>query len=460
MNKQSFKPEKPIIEQFDAAIVIGLGVTGYSVVRYLVARGLEVIVVDSRDNPPLLDQLQTHYPQVKYKLGSLDHKDYQDIGLFVVSPGLSLKEPFIQTAKNAGVHVVGDIELFIQENTKPLIAITGSNGKSTVTTLVGEMCKQGGFNAHVAGNIGLPALDVLTDHDDYDVAVLELSSFQLETTSHIPADVSTILNISTDHMDRYDSMGDYVLAKARIFRGAQQVVLPKHDETLQQITNISNVLNFSMDEPANDNDFGVKRESNFRWLKKGEQRLIKLRDIPLTGLHNVQNVLAAFALVDFLEIPTPQKVDAVKGFTGLPHRMQTVLVTDDITWVNDSKATNIGATSTALKNIENDVIWIAGGQGKGADFNQLKSVISEKIQLLILFGEDADQIEAALDGMLEIVRVKTMQQAVNTAGERADGTSIVLFSPACASFDMYASFEQRGDDFAAQVNQWAKRGAA
>jgi len=380
--------------------------------------------------------------------------------LVIVSPGVDLKQPMLREAKQAGAHIVGDIELFLQENTQPVIAITGSNGKSTVATLVGEMISSAGMQPLVAGNIGLPALDALTDQVDYQVAVLELSSFQLESTSQVPAIAVALLNISADHLDRYDSMGDYTLAKARILRGAEVAVLPRHDEQLQQITNVNHVITFDLDEPANDDEYGVVGGSNGRWLVKGNQRLVRLKDLPLLGLHNVKNVLAAYALVAGLQLPHEQITKAVKAFTGLPHRMQTVAESDGITWVNDSKATNIGATSTALRNLERDTVWIAGGQGKGADFDELKEVVSDHIKLLILIGEDAPQMAKSLDQLMPIVQVANLREAVSAAAQHAQPDSIVLLSPACASFDMFRSFEHRGDEFAAQVKAHISRSAA
>ncbi len=458
MTLQAYNPQQALTDQYRTATVIGLGVTGFSVVRYLRERGLSVTVLDSRNTPPLADELTKRYPEVAAVFGAFEAVNLQDASLIVASPGVALKEPMLLAAKREGAHIVGDVELFLQENIKPVIAITGSNGKSTVTTLVGEMLKASKMNVLVAGNIGHPVLDALTDKAHYDIAVLELSSFQLETTSQVPAEASAILNISADHMDRYDSVGDYVLAKARIMRGARRAVLPRHDEQLKQITNVSELLNFDLDEPANDAEFGVVRASNNRWLMKGSQRLMKLRDVPLAGLHNVKNVLSAFALVDFLALPLPPLVDAVKSFSGLPHRMQTVLSDNGVIWVNDSKATNVGATSTALRNLESPVVWIAGGQGKGADFSELASAITGNIKLLILMGEDAELIEQSLEGTLPIMRVPDMQSAVNLAGEHAQENSVVLLSPACASFDMFTSFEQRGDVFADCVYAWQKRG--
>lgn len=458
MKLQNYNPNTPVLAQYADATVVGLGVTGYSVVRYLRARGLPVRVVDSRLEPPMVKQLREEYPEVELCLG--DFSALQDQALLVVSPGVSLLEPELRKARQNGAYLIGDIELFVEENTKPIIAITGSNGKSTVTTLVGEMCEAGGISALVAGNIGLPVLDALSDQVGYQVAVLELSSFQLETTSHMPAQSSAILNVSADHMDRYDSMGDYLLAKARILRGAQRAILPRHDEQIGQLSNVSQMLSFELDEPSNDDEFGVRRKSNLRWLFKGEKALIKLRDIPLIGMHNVKNVLAALALVDFLKIPNADLVRAITSFKGLAHRMQTVYADDGVTWVNDSKATNIGATSTALLNLEQEIYWIAGGQGKGADFGELRAAIHDKIKLLIVMGEDAPAIQAALHDLLAIEKVDSMQEAVDLAGSRASTGSVVLLSPACASFDMYQNFEARGDDFSDCVMAWTQRGAA
>ena len=461
MIERNYNSNLPIIQQFSAALVIGLGNTGYSVVRYLSQRGLKIKVIDSRIEPPMLNQLKEQYPEVECVFGSFDSAPEEKNLLVVLSPGIALHEPYIRKLKKLGAHIVGDVELFIEENTKPLIAITGSNGKSTVTTLVGEMCLAAGCVPLVAGNIGLPVLDALTDNINYDVGVLELSSFQLETTSSIQADSATILNVSADHMDRYESMGDYTLAKARVLRGAKCVVLPRHDELLQQIThNSTHFLSFDLDEPANDNEYGVSRIANSRWLVKGSQKILRLAEVRLTGLHNIKNVLAAFALLEFLNLPLEKLIDAVKAFLGLPHRMQTVLAHQGVTWVNDSKATNVGATKTALLSLEKDIVWIAGGQGKGADFNELKDAIGKKIQVLVLMGEDADAMESALKDCLPILRVADMHSAVKKALEQVKEQSIVLLSPACASFDMYDNFEQRGDDFASQVRTLTGEGEA
>lgn len=459
MTSQTYNPNEKIVAQYRAATVVGLGVTGYSVARYLRARGLEVTVVDSRETPSLASEFRREFSAVETKFGAFREGQLNDADLIVASPGISLNDPALRDAKRHGAHIVGDIELFLQENTQPVIAITGSNGKSTVVTLVGEMCRSADLTPLVAGNIGLPPLDALTDSTEFDVAILELSSFQLETTSQVPAEASAILNISADHMDRYDSMGDYMLAKARILRGAKQAVLPRHDEWLNQITSVNAVLSFELDEPTNDASFGVARKSGKRWLMKGDNKLMKLNDVPLTGLHNVKNVLSAFALVDSLNLPLKAVVKAVKEFNGLPHRMQTIAQHQSVLWVNDSKATNIGATVTALNNVEKDIVWIAGGQGKDADFTELQACVNPHIKHLVLIGDDADQIETALEGLLPMSRASDMQAAVDRAAELASQNSVVLLSPACASFDMFESFEHRGEEFAKSVNNLIARGA-
>lgn len=440
-----------IISRFTEATVVGLGVSGYSAARYLRSRGLTVHVVDTRPHPPLAESLLTEHPEVETFFGSLSVDAVKNAKLLIVSPGVSLGLPDISEAKKRGAEIVGDIELFLQENEKPLIAITGSNGKSTVTTLVGEMCRAGGMNPLVAGNIGEPVLNSLIEKLDYDVAVLELSSFQLETTSIVPAESATILNISADHMDRYASMGDYMLAKARIMRGAQRAVLSRHEPELEQITKAAELIYFGLDKPAADNVYGIEKRKSGRWLMKGDETLMRLRDVPLVGLHNTLNVLAAFALTDFLAIDNEKLVGAIKSFEGLPHRMQTVAIKDGVTYVNDSKATNIGAAATALKNLESPVYWIAGGEGKGADFTELRDELPATVQHALLIGRDAKEIEAAIETKVPTTIVASLDEAVYEACKLASSGSVVLLSPACASFDMFNGFAQRGEEFVKAV---------
>jgi len=269
----------------------------------------------------------------------------------------------------------------------------------------------------------------------------------LETTSIVPAESATILNISADHMDRYASMGDYMLAKARIMRGAQRAVLSRHEPELEQITKAAELIYFGLDRPTADNVYGIERRKSGRWLMKGSEPLMRLRDVPLVGLHNILNVLAAFALTDFLAIDNEKLIDAIKSFEGLPHRMQTVAVKNGVTFVNDSKATNIGAAATALKNLESPVYWIAGGDGKGADFSEMRDELPATVQHALLIGRDAEKIEAAVGTKVPTTIVETLEQAVRLAYKLASSGSVVLLSPACASFDMFSGFAQRGEAF-------------
>ncbi len=444
----------PYLSDYASVVVVGLGATGFSVVRYLCAHGITPTVVDSRQAPPLYAELNNTFPAVEVQFGTLDTALLTNADLVILSPGLSLKEPAIQAAKSNGAEVVGDIELFLAHSRAPVIAITGSNGKSTVTTLVGELCKAADKAPLVAGNIGKPVLDALTDKQDFDMAVLELSSFQLETTKQVPAQSAAILNISEDHMDRYDSMGDYVLAKARILRGAKRAVLPRQESHLSQITNVNERVSFGLDAPASPSEYGIDVRKSGRWLAVGDEKIMRVRDVPLVGMHNVNNVLAALALVDHLEISKDVLASTVKAFLGLPHRMQTVANARGITWVNDSKATNVGATESALASLESTVIWIAGGQGKGADFQPLKSAVGN-VRVAILYGADAHLIESAVEPFVPVERVDSLAAAVECANVAAEQGDIVLLSPACASFDMFDSFEHRGTEFLKAVRRVA-----
>ncbi|GAA6139415.1 UDP-N-acetylmuramoyl-L-alanine--D-glutamate ligase [Arenicella sp. 4NH20-0111] len=435
------------LSRFSNVTVVGLGVTGYSVVRYFSSQGRSVNVVDTRSEPSMAANLRADYPQVKSYYGDLNCEAVLGADLLVVSPGVSLRAPALLAAKYNGAVIIGDVEIFLKVNQAPLIAITGSNGKSTVTSLVGEICRAAGMTPLVAGNIGKPVLDAITDQENYNLAVLELSSFQLETTRSVPAESAAILNISEDHMDRYDSMGDYVLAKAKILRGANRAILPRHDERLEQITNANDVLSFGLDQPLNGSEYGVVREKSGRWLMQGRERIMKLRDVPLTGMHNVLNVLSALALTDFLKLPQGRVIEAIKSFGGLPHRMQTVIKASGITWVNDSKATNVGATKTALQSLEGNLIWIAGGEGKGADFDELKEAVGPSMKMAILFGSDAKAIADSIAELAPISHVATMKEACELAYKKARDGDVVLLSPACASFDMFRDFEHRGQSF-------------
>ncbi|MFW2372995.1 MAG: UDP-N-acetylmuramoyl-L-alanine--D-glutamate ligase, partial [Gammaproteobacteria bacterium] len=376
---------------------------------------------------------------------------FENASQLIVSPGVALTEPAIQHAIHKGTEVVGDIELFAREVKAPVIAITGSNGKSTVTTLVGEMARQASIKVAVGGNIGVPVLDLL----DHEVAlyVLELSSFQLETLHSLKPVVATVLNLSADHMDRYPGFEDYAKAKARIFMAAELAVVNRDDERVMQlVANLKNVIGFTLDQPQA-GDFGLCKQDGEIWLCRGAEKLIKETVLKLGGRHNTANVLAALAMGDAANIPMPAMLRAIEAFTGLPHRTQWVGRINGVNWYNDSKGTNVGATLAAIDGLtdKRNLILIAGGLAKGADFSVLKSAVSAKVKQLVLIGRDAGLIEQALKSVVAVHHASSMDSAVQMAADLAVAGDYVLLSPACASFDMFNGFEHRGDMFVAAV---------
>jgi UDP-N-acetylmuramoylalanine--D-glutamate ligase len=437
------------------ALVVGLGLTGMACVRYLVARGHEVTVVDTRDRPPNLDELRRDFPSVTVHTGGLPDTIFRDPGLLVVSPGVSVKEPVIARAIGAGTQAIGDIELFAREATAPVIAITGANGKSTVTALTGEICRHAGLQAGVGGNIGVPALSLLGDREP-DVYVLELSSFQLETTHSLNARAATVLNISPDHMDRYHDIGEYAAAKARVFRGNGTMVLNADDSMVMRMRQSGRrTVCFSLGRPADAQDYGLDEIRGETWLMHGAQPLMAARDVPLAGRHNLANVLAAMALAEAAGIVPKDACSAVREFKGLPHRTEFVAERHGTRWYDDSKGTNVGATVAALNGMTVPVILIAGGDGKGQDFSELKPACAQHARAVVLIGRDAPLIEAALGNGVTTRRAKDMREAVRIAAGIAQPGDVVLLSPACASFDMFRNYEHRAEVFRQAVNEVA-----
>ncbi len=435
------------------AIVIGLGKTGLSVVPYLFEQSYDVEVVDSRDLPPQLSTLQEVFPGITVHTGDFDSERLQMADLIVVSPGVALSEPAISAARAAGVEVIGDIELFARAAKAPVIAITGSNGKSTVSALVAEMCSEAGLDTRLGGNIDIPALELLQDEEP-DVYILELSSFQLETTTCLDARAATVLNITADHLDRYPGFDAYLRAKARIFNGRGAVIVNAEDPgVLATVPAGRKVTRFGMGPPLADDDYGLIKDAGKTWLVRGRERLFSSDEITLPGRHNLANVLAALALTHVMGVHAAAARKVVKRFRGLPHRFQWVAENNGITWINDSKATNVGAAVAALAGLTQPVIWIAGGEGKDADFTPLQQVVRKNIRAAILLGRDADRIEVALKELVPVYRVSDMGQAVSQAQALAKSGDAVLLSPACASFDMFSNFAQRGKAFENAVHQ-------
>ncbi|MHB8254674.1 MAG: UDP-N-acetylmuramoyl-L-alanine--D-glutamate ligase [Acidiferrobacter sp.] len=434
------------------AIVVGLGDTGLSCVPYLCGAGYEVLVCDSRLAPPLVATLGARHPTVPLLTGPFCEDVFVGADLLVVSPGVSLKEPAIRVAAKNGVAIVGDIELFARVCDAPVIAITGSNGKSTVTTLVGDMLKRSGLRVEVAGNIGVPVLTLL-DRPPPDVYVLELSSFQLETTQSLNAQAAAVLNITPDHMDRYDDLAEYAHAKARAFAGLGRMVVNREDPWVAAMVHAHReVVSFGLDRPTG-HDFGLVTHESELWLAQGKQLLLPMTALPIPGKHNVANALAAFALATVMSGDTEAMVAALRDFRGLAHRTQVVGCQDSVEWIDDSKGTNVGATVAALAGLPGPVVLIAGGDGKGADFSALAAIVQEKARAVILIGRDGPRIAEVLAGCCPLQFARDMDEAVTMARGHARPGDQVLLSPACASFDMFRNYAHRGDVFAAAVRR-------
>jgi UDP-N-acetylmuramoylalanine--D-glutamate ligase len=433
-------------------LVVGLGKTGLSCARYLSAHGYELAVTDSRAQPPGLETLRTEFPDVALFLGGFEERVFDLAEELVVSPGVSVKEPLVARALARGVPVIGDIELFARAATAPVIAITGSNGKSTVTSLVGAMAREAGRDVRVGGNLGTPALDLLRDVEP-DCYVLELSSFQLETTYSLNPAVATVLNVSPDHMDRYGELADYAQAKGRILRGDGVMVLNADDPVVAAMAEPGRrCIYFTLGEPA-DGNYGLRQRGGQTWLCKGGAELIEAGELLLRGRHNLANALAALALGEAAGFGLEPMLSALRGFPGLAHRTQWVANTQGVDWFDDSKGTNVGATVAAVQGMAGPVVLIAGGDGKGQDFSPLKPVLADKARAVVLIGRDAPLIEQALGGAVPTVHAADMNAAVQQAAELAQAGDSVLLSPACASFDMFSGYEERGRVFVDAVRR-------
>lgn len=433
-------------------LVVGLGQTGLSCVRYCHAQGRDFAVVDSRANPPGLVALKAEFPQVSFQGGPFNAEQFMGFNELLVSPGISLQEPAIQAAARAGVRISGDIDLFAQVAKAPIVAITGSNGKSTVTTLVAEMAAEAGVKVAAGGNLGPPALDLL--NDKVELYVLELSSFQLETTEALGARVATVLNISDDHMDRYTDRMAYFQTKHRIFQNCETAVV-NQDEPLSQplLRDGMQPLLFALDR-VNPGTFSTRDDEDGLWITWGMDNVLHSRELLLQGRHNLSNILAALSLGKAAGLPLAPMLKAATLFRGLPHRCQTVRVHQGVVWVNDSKGTNVGATAAALDSLaprQGKILLIAGGDGKGADFSILKPSVSAHCSQLLLLGKDAPAMEAALAGCVTVTRVDSIEDAVAQAAAAASDGDLVLLSPACSSLDMFISYEARGDLFVRSV---------
>ncbi|PZW67810.1 UDP-N-acetylmuramoylalanine--D-glutamate ligase [Pseudomonas sp. URMO17WK12:I1] len=436
-------------------IVVGLGKSGMSLVRYLARQGVRFAVVDTRANPPELSTLREQFPQVEVRCGELDVEFLSRASELLISPGLAVATPALQEAAKRGVKLSGDIDLFARAAKAPIVAITGSNAKSTVTTLVGEMAAAAGRKVAVGGNLGTPALDLLGD--DVELYVIELSSFQLETTELLSAEVATCLNVSEDHMDRYADLPAYHLAKHRIFRGARQVVVNRDDPLSRpMIADQVPCWSFGLGKP-DFKRFGLLEENGEKYLAYQFDALLPVRELKVRGAHNQSNALAALALGHAVGLPMAAMLETLKQFTGLAHRCQWVGERAGVSYYDDSKATNVGAALAAIEGLGADIagklVLIAGGDGKGADFSSLRKPVAAHCRAVVLLGRDAEKLAAVLEGAVDIIRVDSLQAAVEQAAAIAQSGDAVLLSPACASLDMFKNFEERGRLFAQAVEE-------
>ncbi len=434
-------------------IIVGLGKSGMSLVRFLANRGVSFAVADTRENPPELATLRRDYPQVEVRCGELDVEFLCRADELYVSPGLALATPALQQAAARGVKLSGDIELFARNAKAPIVAISGSNAKSTVTTLVGEMAAAAGKRVAVGGNLGTPALDLLSD--DIELYVMELSSFQLETTDQLSAEVATVLNVSEDHMDRYSGLPAYHLAKHRIFRGARQVVVNRQDALSRPLIGEGvPCWTFGLNRP-DINGFGLREENGEKYLAFQFENLMPVSELKIRGAHNQANALAALALGHAAGLPFEPMLAALRSFAGLVHRCQWVRELDGVSYYDDSKATNVGAALAAIEGLGADIngklVLIAGGDGKGADFSALQAPVATHCRAVVLLGRDAELLAATFGDSVPLIRVKTLEEAVQRAAELALEGDAVLLSPACASLDMFKNFEERGRLFAQAV---------
>jgi UDP-N-acetylmuramoylalanine--D-glutamate ligase len=433
------------------SVIVGLGRTGVSCARYLAARGHRLVVTDSRAAPPGLADLRRLVPDAATALGGFDTGVLDGADQVVVSPGVSLSEPFLQQAAARGLDLVGDIELFAREAGGRIVGITGTNGKSTVTTLVGEFARAAGIEVRVGGNLGEPALDLL-EGPPAAMYVLEISSYQLETTHSLQLEAATVLNVTPDHLDRYPDFAGYAAAKARIYERAATAIVNLDDDIVVR-----------MPRPAQRQvAFSLRRqEAQFRliaregqeWLAEGSEPLLPLAELALPGLHNAANALAALAIGSVCGMPREAMTGVLRAFQGLPHRSQLVARWRGIRWIDDSKGTNVGATEAAIAGLAAPLVLIAGGEGKGQDFAPLAEACRGKVRHAVLIGRDAPLLATALAQSCAVSLADSMETAVAGAASIAEPGDTVLLSPACASFDMFRDYAHRGDVFAESVRR-------
>jgi UDP-N-acetylmuramoylalanine--D-glutamate ligase len=435
------------------AVIVGMGRTGLSAARHLQRCGYRISLTDTRETPPELDSVKALGAGIVVRTGGFDVRLLEQADLVVTSPGVPLDDPFFVQARARGLDIVGDIELFARSADAPVVGITGTNGKSTVTTLLGRMAERAGVRVRVGGNLGQPALDLL-DRGPTDLYVLELSSFQLDTTHSLKLKAAVVLNISPDHMDRYATLRHYADSKARIFANSETAVVNADEPEVARMPRpAQRVISFGLTAPKADYSLVTPPQGTESWLARRGSPLLPVTALKISGRHNAANALATLALGDALRLPLAPMLDELREFTGLPHRAQWVADRQGIRYINDSKGTNVGATLAAVNGLSGPLVIIAGGDGKGQDFTPLANAFRGKVRTAILLGRDAALIETALAGICHTARVETMPEAVRAAARFAQTGDTVLLSPACSSLDMFRDYTHRGNVFAAAVRE-------
>ncbi len=425
-------------------LVVGLGKTGLSIAHYLRRLGFQFAMVDSRDKPPFNDTLLEEMPDVPVFTGGFESKVFSLATHLIVSPGVSMDEPLIQQALKEGIRSLSDIDLFACSVNVPVVAITGSNGKSTVTTMLGAMAKLAGKRVAVGGNLGTPALDLLAD--DIEMYVLELSSFQLERTSELNAVVATVLNVSADHLDRYESMADYTKQKQKVYSGNGVMLINVDDPCIASMSQVGREkITFSVQGEA---DYCLLETTEGDYLSVHGRKLLAVKELLVSGSHNQANALAALALGSVLGLSEEMMCKALRQYKGLKHRMQFVADINGVSWVNDSKATNVGACIAALNGFKkSNVILIIGGDAKGADMSELLPTLQSKVKVVLLIGKDAALIKEVCNDLVPVIEAGTLKKAVRKVKKQAKSGDTVLLSPACASLDQFANYQERGNAF-------------
>lgn len=431
-------------------LVLGLGATGLSIARYLRRRAGDPVFFDTRKHPPGIDALDALWPDAELLLG--DAELPESVVRIIASPGIADSHPLLANARQRNIEIVSDIELFAREARAPFAAVTGSNGKSTVTTLLYHMCRADGRTALAGGNLGEPALDLL-ERPVPDIYVLELSSFQLQRTERLPAAVAVLLNVSPDHLDWHSSAAEYRASKYRIFREARAAVFNRADaEACRWSAPVDRLVSFGSDAPDS-GQYGLRTENGATYLARGEKLLLAASDLAMVGVHNQLNALAALAAGELLGLSVPAMLQVLAEFPGLPHRMQFVARIGGVDYINDSKATNVAAAVASINSIDGGLVLIAGGDGKGGDFGDLAAAVDGKLRAAVLIGADAEKIALALDTVSPVHFAEDLRAAVRAAAAYAKAGDSVLLAPACASFDQFRNYAERGDVFAKAVGE-------